>query len=118
MQILNLLLCLVAFPLDSTNQYTWDFWQSDTYTVTITDPAFLFKGLYIISLYLYILFHMLISSIASALIAVIAFQLSFIVQNRIFVLSFMFVAVNLVGAFLLVEGYSARHRLLYVRLYL
>lgn len=96
-QLLNLLLCLIAFPLESTNIYAWDLWQADTYTYIIKESFFLFRNLYIVSPYLYLLVYLMISGVAAGLVAVIAFQLSFFVHNKIFVLSVMFVSMNLTG---------------------
>lgn len=103
-QLLNLLFCVVAFPLESTNIYTWDLWQADTYTVVIKESFFLFKGLYIESPYLYFLFYILISGIVSGLVAVIAFQISFFVRNKIFVITFMFVLINLSSVYFSSRG--------------
>lgn len=102
-QLLNLLLCIVAFPLESTNIYTWDLWQAETYTYIIKESFFLFRNSYIISPYLYIMIYLIISGVAGGLVALIAFQLSFFVKNKIFVLSAMFVSINLTNVF-----YSSR----------
>ncbi|MGN1421609.1 MAG: hypothetical protein ACI4XC_08855 [Eubacterium sp.] len=102
-QIINYLMCLIAFPIESTYEYTWDLWQADTYTYVISESYFLFKRLYIFSPYLYFFTYIIISSIAAGIIAVIGYQASFFVRNKIFVWSFMFIAINLLS--ILFEGY-------------
>ena len=102
-QIINYILCLIAFPYDSTYEYSWDLWQSNFFTVRINE-FFLFKDIYIFSPYLYFLLYVLISSIVSGVISVIAYQFSFIIPNRIFVLSFMFVIMNLSFRFFDTKG--------------
>ncbi len=96
-QVLNYVLCTITFPINSTNEYGWDLWQSYTYCNDnlVGRPEFLFKRLYIFSPYLYFALYMLISSVASGLIAVIGYQLSYLVRNKIFAISFMFAAINL-----------------------
>ena len=96
-QILNYLLCIFTFPLKSTNTYNWDLWQSYLFEDIIVQPFFFFKKLYIFSPYLYFLSYIFISSFISSLFSVIAFQLSFIVKNRIFSITFVFVFINLLG---------------------
>lgn len=98
-QLLNMLMCLMAFPVESTNIYTWDLWQEDIYVSIISEPTFLFRGLYLVSPYLYLALFLLISSVVGGLVAVIAYQLSFVVHNRIVVLSAMFVIINLASVF-------------------
>lgn len=98
-QILNMLMCLTAFPVESTNVYTWDLWQADTYVNVISESWFLFRDLYILSPYLYFLLFLFISSVIGGLVAVIAYQISFFVHNRIFVLSALFVIINLTSTF-------------------
>ncbi len=92
-QILNYLLCLVAYPLNSTIENTLDLWQAETYTVIL--PNLLFKRLYVLSPYLYFLLYIFISSFAAGVISVIAYQLSYFIKHKIFVLSFMFIVINL-----------------------
>lgn len=99
-QCFNMLLCMIAFPVHSTNLYSMDLWQAGTYTYVIQESFFLFKELYIFSPYLYFIFYIFISGLAAGLVAVIAFQLSFFVKNRIIVISFMFVVINLLSVFL------------------
>lgn len=94
-QFINMLLCVITFPMESTYMYTWDLWQADTYTADIAGDWFLFKNLYILSPYLYFLVFIAISGILSGIIAVISFEVSFFVKNRIFVTSFMFILINL-----------------------
>ncbi len=94
-QILNFVLCLIAFPLESTYLYTWDLWQADIYTVDMKNSWFLFKGLYVFSPYLYFLFFIIISGILAGIIAIISYQISFLVQNKLLVISFMFIFINL-----------------------
>lgn len=98
-QLLNYILCSVAFPIHSTNEYGWDLWQSYTYCNDglVGCPEFLFKRLYIFSPYLYFILYMLISSLAAGLMAVIAYQFSFFIRNRIFAISVMFILLNLAG---------------------
>lgn len=95
-QILNFLLCIITFPLESTNLYTWDLWQAEIY-IYMGEVNYLFKSLYIISPYLYFLFYILFSSIVAGVISVISYQLSYFVKNKMFVLSFMFIIINLAG---------------------
>lgn len=99
-QVLNYILCMIAFPMESTNEYGLDLWQSTVYVedVFVGGSYFLFKKLYIFSPYLYFIFYIIISGFVSGLIAVFAYQLSYFIKNRIFVLSFMFVAMNLSDA--------------------
>lgn len=101
-QVLNYILCIIAFPIESTNEYGLDLWQSTVYAkdVFVGGSYFLFKRLYILSPYLYFILYIMISGFVSGLIAVIAYQLSYFIRNRIFVLSFMFVAMNLSDALL------------------
>lgn len=94
-QIVNLFLCVCTFPLESTYLYSWDLWQADIYTVDMTEDEFLFKELYIFSPYAYFLLFILISGILSGVIAVISFEVSLFIKNRIFINSFMFVFINL-----------------------
>lgn len=96
-QLLNYVLCTIAFPINSTNVYGWDLWQSYTYCNgnLVGCPEFLFKRLYIYSRYLYFILYMFISSAAGGLIATIGYQLSYFVRNKIFAISFMFAAINL-----------------------
>lgn len=96
-QILNYLLCLVAYPLNSTVENTLDLWQAETYTNIL--PNLLFKRLYVLSPYLYFLLYIFISSFAAGIISVIAYQLSYFIKNKIFVLSFMFIVINLWSVF-------------------
>lgn len=96
-QIINYLLCLIAFPFSSTYEYTWDLWQADTYTFVISESYFLFKRLYIFSPYLYFFTYIIISGIAAGIIAVIGYQASFFVRNKIFAWSLMFIAINLLS---------------------
>lgn len=103
-QIVNYLLCLIAFPFDSTNLYTNELMQSELYTIELKDV--MFKGLYIFSPYLYFLLYIFISSAFSGLIAVIGYQLSFFVKNKIFVMSFAFIFINMFSIFC--EFYSVR----------
>lgn len=98
-QLINMLLCMITFPLESTYMYTWDLWQADIYTVDIVSDWFLFKNLYILSPYLYFFVFMLICGILSGIIAVISFEISFFIRNRIFVTSFMFIFINLSSIF-------------------
>lgn len=105
-QIINYLMCLIAFPIESTYEYTWDLWQADTYTVAIKESFFLFKRLYIFSPYLYFFTYIIISSITAGIIAVIGYQASFFVRNKIFVWSFMFIAIKLADVFFEVYGIS------------
>ena len=98
-QLINLLLCLIAFPQESTNLYTWDLWQADIFTVDIASDWFLFKKLYIFSPYLYFFVFIMISGMISGIIAVISFEISFFVRNKIFVTSFMFIFINLTSVF-------------------
>lgn len=93
-QVINYTLCVVTFPLESTNIYSWDLWQADFYIIGM-EETFLFKKLYIFSPYLYFMLYVLISSFMSGVVAVIAYQLSFFVRNKIFVISFMFIVMNL-----------------------
>lgn len=95
-QLVNLILCLIAFPLESTNLYTEDLLQSDFYSADILGKT-LFGGVYIISPYLFLVLFMLISGVFAGLISVIAYQLSYFVKNKTFVLTFMFIFVNLFG---------------------
>ncbi|MCD7872357.1 MAG: hypothetical protein LUG21_03465 [Clostridiales bacterium] len=81
-QLINLILCMIAFPADSTYKYTWDLWQADIYTTDISSDWFLFKGLYILSPYLYFFVFTAISGIISGLIAVISFQISFLLKTK------------------------------------
>lgn len=101
-QVLNYILCIIAFPIESTNEYGLDLWQSTVYAkdVFVGGSYFLFKKLYILSPYLYFILYIMISGFVSGLIAVIAYQLSYFIRNRIFILSFMFVAMNLSDALL------------------
>lgn len=85
---------MITFPNDSTNIYTWDLWQADFYTIRM-DENFLFKDLYIFSPYIYFIVYIFISSFMCGFIAVIAYQASFFVKNKIFTISFMFVLMNL-----------------------
>ncbi len=94
-QLINMLLCMIAFPLESTYMYTWDLWQADIYTVDIVSDWFLFKKIYILSPYLYFFIFMLISGMLSGIIAIISFEMSFFIRNKIFVTSFMFIFINL-----------------------
>ena len=94
-QLINFLLCLIAFPLESTYLYTWDLWQADIYTVDMSNAWFLFKELYVASPYLYFICFILISGIIAGVLAVLSYQISFFIKNRIFVTSFMFVFINL-----------------------
>ncbi len=94
-QLINMLLCVIAFPTESTYMYTWDLWQADIYTVDMAGSWFLFKNLYILSPYLYFLVFTAISAVLSGIIAVISFEISFFVRNKIFVTSFMFILINL-----------------------
>lgn len=98
-QIINYLLCFIGFPIESTNEYTWDLWQADTYTVAIKESFFLFKRLYIFSPYLYFFVYIIISSITAGIIAVIGYQISFFIRNKIFIWSFMFMVINLADVF-------------------
>lgn len=101
-QVLNYILCIIAFPTESTNEYGLDLWQSTVYAndVFVGGSYFLFKKLYILSPYLYFILYIMISGFVSGLIAVISYQLSYFIRNRIFILSFMFVAMNLSDALL------------------
>lgn len=101
-QVLNYILCIIAFPIESTNEYGLDLWQSTVYAkdVFVGGSYFLFKKLYILSPYLYFILYIMISGFVSGLIAVISYQLSYFIRNRIFILSFMFVAMNLSDALL------------------
>lgn len=94
-QILNFLLCLISFPLESTYLYTWDLWQADIYTVDMKSAWFLFKDLYVFSPYLYFICYIAISGILAGVIATISFQISFFIKNKILVTSFMFIFINL-----------------------
>ncbi|MCH5316586.1 MAG: hypothetical protein J1E05_01300 [Eubacterium sp.] len=96
-QIINYLLCMIAFPFESTNQYTLGLIQADTYGVIL--DLILFKRLYIFSPHLYFLLYIFISSLIAGAIAVIAYQLSYFVKNKIFVLSIMFIFINLFSVF-------------------
>lgn len=93
-QIINYLLCLIAFPLESTNLYTWDLWQADFF-ISGFNEHFFFKDLYLLSPYVYFLVYILISSLMMGFVAVTAYQASFIIKNKIFVISIMFIAMNL-----------------------
>lgn len=93
-QIINYILCVLTFPLESTNIYSWDLWQADFYIYGMGEN-FLLKKLYIFSPYLYFALYVLISSFMSGVIAVIAYQASFFIKSKIFVISFMFVLMNL-----------------------
>ena len=103
-QIVNYLLCLIAFPIESTNVYTNELMQSDLYTFYLKD--IMLKRLYIFSPYLYYLLYIFISSAFSGLIAVIGYQLSFFVKNKIFVMSFAFIFINMFSIFC--EFYSVK----------
>lgn len=92
-QAVNYLLCVIAFPIESTNIYQWDLWQADFYIYGMGDN-FLFKDLYIFSPYLYFAFYVVLSSFMSGIIAVIAYQTSFFIKSRLFVTVFMFVFLN------------------------
>ncbi|MCC8073113.1 MAG: hypothetical protein LIO62_03180 [Clostridiales bacterium] len=109
-QLINIILCTVAFPLESTYMYTWDLWQADIYTVDIANDWFLFKNLYILSPYIYFLVFIAISGILSGITAVISFEISFFVKNRIFVTSFMFVLINLLSV--LFESYMIPYNII------
>lgn len=98
-QLINLVLCVCTFPLESTYMYTWDLWQADIYTIDIVNDWFLFKNLYILSPYLYFLLFILICGVLSGIIAVISYEISFFVKNKIFVVSFMFIFINLSNVF-------------------
>lgn len=93
-QIINYLLCLIVFPLESTNLYTWDLWQADFF-ISGFNEHFFFKDLYLLSPYVYFLVYILISSLMMGFVAVTAYQASFIIKNKIFVISIMFIAMNL-----------------------
>ena len=103
-QIVNYLLCMIAFPLESTNLYTNELMQSELYTIELKYA--MFRRLYIFSPYLYYLLYIFISSVFSGLIAVIGYQLSFFIKNKIFVMSFAFVFINMFSIFC--EFYGVR----------
>lgn len=109
-QLINMILCMITFPLESTYMYTWDLWQADIYTVDIACDWFLFKKLYILSPYLYFFAFMLISGVLSGIIAVISFEISFFIRNKIFVTSFMFVFINLSS--ILFESYMIPYNII------
>ncbi len=94
-QLINMILCVITFPFESSYMYTWDLWQADIYTVDIASDWFLFKNLYISSPYVYFLVFMVICGILSGIIAVISYEISFFIRNKIFVTSFMFILINL-----------------------
>lgn len=102
-QLINFLLCLITFPQDSTYIYTWDLWQTHFFDASSFEH-FLFAKLYIFSPYLYFLLYILICSVFSGITALIAYQFSFIIQNRIFTLSFMFIIVNLLHRYIDAKG--------------
>lgn len=94
-QLINMILCVITFPFESSYMYTWDLWQADIYTVDIASDWFLFKNLYISSPYVYFLVFMVICGSLSGIIAVISYEISFFIRNKIFVTSFMFILINL-----------------------
>ena len=98
-QLINYLLCIITFPLKSTNVYTWDLWQSDFF-INSFNEHFFFKDLYLFSPYAYFLLYIFISSFMAGFIALIAFQASFFVKNKVFVISFMFIVMNMISRFL------------------
>lgn len=108
-QIINLILCLIAFPLDSTRIYTWDLWQADIYTIDMSSDWFLFKALYVLSPYLYFVLFMLLSGVMAGIIAVIGYELSFFIRNKIFAVSAMFIFINLSN--FLFENYAVAYRI-------
>lgn len=110
-QLINMILCVITFPFESSYMYTWDLWQADIYTVDIANDWFLFKNLYILSPYVYFLVFILISGILSGIIAVISFEISFFVKNRIFVTSFMFIFINLSNV--LFESYMIPYNIMH-----
>lgn len=109
-QLINMLLCIITFPMESTYMYTWDLWQADIYTVDIASNWFLFKKIYILSPYLYFFIFIVISGILSGIIAVISFEISFFIKNKIFITSFMFILINLSS--ILFESYRIPYNII------
>jgi hypothetical protein len=93
-QILNYVLCIITFPINSTKVYTQDLWQSDFF-ISSFNEHFFYKSIYLLSPYLYFLLYIFISSIMAGFISLIAYQASYFVKNKIFVISFMFILMNL-----------------------
>lgn len=97
-QIINFLFCIIAFPLNSSVVNTLDLWQADLY-VYMGSENFLFRDLYVLSPYVYFVFYIILSGIAAGIIAVINFQASSFVKNKILSLSLMFIFINLFGIY-------------------
>ena len=110
-QILNFLLCCIAFPINSTNEYGWDLWQSHLYDTDylVGSTTFLFKRLYISSPYLYFILYMVISSSTAGVMAIISYQLSFFIRNRVFTISFMFILLNLAGMLPYLQSFNIEY---------
>lgn len=88
--LINFLLNLLAFPFESSVDFT-NFSKADTWVFsTLIDRVVTFKGLLVNNMYLYILAHIFLFSLAGGLIAVIVFQLSFFYKNSRIILNCFF----------------------------
>ena len=93
--LISFLLNLIAFPFESSVDFT-NFSESDTWVFsTLIDRVVTFKNLLVDNMYLYLLAHIAVFSLAGGLIAVVVFQLSFFYKNsRIILNCFFFVNCN------------------------
>lgn len=105
--MINYLLCLTAFPFESTYKITGhDYFNSPLYTDMVND--LLFSSLFASNMYLYNFVYMLITSTASGLMAVIVYQISFFYKkNRAVLLCGFYIIYN--AADMLVSSFGLRH---------
>lgn len=94
--ILNYLLNFIAFPLDSSIDFTnFSISNSGVYSTGI-NTLVLFKNLFAKNMYIYNFLHILLMSFTGAFIAVIVYQFSFFYKNsRIILLCSFFVIYEL-----------------------
>lgn len=105
--MINYLLCLTAFPLESTYKFSGNsYFQSPLYTDMVYD--LLFSSLLASNMYLYNFVYMLITSTASGVMAVIVYQISFFYKkNRAALLCGFYIIYN--AADMLVSSFGLKH---------